>query len=120
MNMNGTALFEGVTCVFLAQVFGVHLGIAEQLVVIAISVLMAVGAAGVPGGSIPLLMIVLETIGVPGGGIAIILGIDRILDMSRTVPNVTGDIICACYIARTEGQNLKAIEQPAPKASAIA
>ncbi len=120
MNMNGTALFEGVTCVFLAQVFGVHLGIAEQLVVIALSVLMAVGAAGVPGGSIPLLMIVLETIGVPGGGIALILGIDRLLDMSRTVPNVTGDIICACYIARTEGQNLKAIEEPAPQPSAIA
>ncbi len=102
MNMNGTALFEGVTCVFLAQVFGVHLGIGQQLVVIVLSVLMAVGTAGVPGGSIPLLMIVLNTIGVPPGGIAIILGIDRILDMSRTVPNVTGDITCACYIARSE------------------
>jgi DAACS family dicarboxylate/amino acid:cation (Na+ or H+) symporter len=106
MNMNGTALFEGVTCVFLAQVFGVHLGLTEQLVVIVLSVLMAVGTAGVPGGSIPLLMIVLNTIGVPPGGIAIILGIDRILDMCRTVPNVTGDITCACYIARAEGTSL--------------
>lgn len=106
MNMNGTALFEGVTCVFIAQVFGIHLGLGEQLVVVLLSVLMAVGAAGVPGGSIPLLMIVLSTIGVPPGGIAIILGVDRILDMSRTVPNVTGDLTCACYIARSEGVEL--------------
>lgn len=106
MNMNGTALFEGVTCVFIAQVFGIPLGIGEQLVVVLLSVLMAVGAAGVPGGSIPLLMIVLNTIGVPPGGIAIILGVDRILDMSRTVPNVTGDLTCAAYIARTEGADL--------------
>ena len=63
---------------------------------------MAVGTAGVPGGSIPLLMIVLATIGVPPGGIAIVLGIDRLLDMARTVPNVTGDLTCACFIARTE------------------
>ncbi|HXG64600.1 MAG TPA: dicarboxylate/amino acid:cation symporter, partial [Blastocatellia bacterium] len=101
MNMNGTALFEGVTCVFLAQVFGVHLGLTEQLIVIVLSVLMAVGTAGVPGGAIPLLMIVLNTIGVPPGGIAIVLGVDRILDMCRTVPNVTGDITCACFIARS-------------------
>ncbi len=107
MNMNGTALFEGVTCVFLAQVFGVNLGITEQLIVVVLSVLMAVGTAGVPGGSIPLLMIVLDTIGVPPGGIAIVLGIDRILDMARTVPNVTGDITAACFIARSEGTQLK-------------
>jgi DAACS family dicarboxylate/amino acid:cation (Na+ or H+) symporter len=114
MNMNGTALFEGVTCVFIAQVFGVDLSLGQQLIVIALSVLMAIGAAGVPGGSLPLLMIVLSTIGVPPGGIAIILGIDRILDMSRTVPNVTGDLTCACYIARTEGVDLLAAPQPAP------
>jgi dicarboxylate/amino acid:cation (Na+ or H+) symporter, DAACS family len=113
MNMNGTALFEGVTCVFIAQVFGLNLSLGQQLVVVALSVLMAIGAAGVPGGSIPLLMIVLNTIGVPPGGIAIILGIDRILDMSRTVPNVTGDLTCACYIARTEGAGILAAPQPA-------
>jgi DAACS family dicarboxylate/amino acid:cation (Na+ or H+) symporter len=118
MNMNGTALFEGVTCVFLAQVFGVELGFAEQMIVIVLSVLMAVGTAGVPGGSIPLLMIVLNTIGVPPGGIAIILGIDRILDMCRTVPNVTGDITCACYIARSEAANLAASGVPVSEASA--
>lgn len=111
MNMNGTALFEGITCVFIAQVFGIELGLGKQLIVIVLSVLMAVGTAGVPGGSIPLLMIVLSTIGVPPGGIAIILGIDRILDMARTVPNVTGDLTCACFIARTEAVRAVAIPQ---------
>ncbi|MBI4864601.1 MAG: dicarboxylate/amino acid:cation symporter [Candidatus Riflebacteria bacterium] len=107
MNMNGTALFEGVTCVFVAQVFGISLSLGQQAAIIVLSVITAVGAAGVPGGSIPLLMMVLETLGVPGGGIAIILGFDRILDMCRTVPNVTGDLTCAVFIARTEGCALK-------------
>lgn len=103
MNMNGTALFEGVTVLFIAQVFGVDLGAGAQLVVILMSVLTAIGAAGVPGGSIPLLILVLQTVGVPGEGIAIILGVDRILDMCRTVLNVTGDVTCAAFIARSEG-----------------
>jgi DAACS family dicarboxylate/amino acid:cation (Na+ or H+) symporter len=104
MNMNGTALFEGVTCVFLAQVFGIELTFGQQLIVIVLGVLMAIGAAGVPGGSIPLIMIILSTIGVPPGGIAIVLGIDRLLDMSRTVPNVTGDLTCACFVTRSEAR----------------
>jgi dicarboxylate/amino acid:cation (Na+ or H+) symporter, DAACS family len=112
MNMSGTALFAGATCVFLAQVFGVHLGSSEQLIVILFSVLIAVGTAGVPGSSIPLLMIVLNTIGVPPGGIAIVLSIDRLLDMCRTVPNVTGAITCACFIARSEGAPLMARRVP--------
>jgi DAACS family dicarboxylate/amino acid:cation (Na+ or H+) symporter len=107
MNMNGTALFEGVTVLFLAQVFGIHLEIGAQLIVVIMSVLTAVGAAGVPSGSIPLLIIVLQMVGVPAEGIAIILGVDRILDMCRTVLNVTGDITCAAYITRSEGIALK-------------
>jgi DAACS family dicarboxylate/amino acid:cation (Na+ or H+) symporter len=107
MNMNGTALFEGVTVLFLAQVFGVDLSLGTQLIVVIMSVLTAVGSAGVPSGSIPLLIIVLQMVGVPAEGIAIILGVDRILDMCRTVLNVTGDITCAAYIARTEGFKLK-------------
>jgi DAACS family dicarboxylate/amino acid:cation (Na+ or H+) symporter len=107
MNMNGTALFEGVTVLFLAQVFGVELGLGAQLIVVIMSVLTAVGTAGVPSGSIPLLIIVMVMVGVPAEGIAIILGVDRILDMCRTVLNVTGDITCAAYIARTEGIQLK-------------
>ncbi len=107
MNMNGTALFEGVTVLFLAQVFGVELGLGAQLIVVLMSVLTAVGTAGVPSGSIPLLIIVMVMVGVPAEGIAIILGVDRILDMCRTVLNVTGDITCAAYIARSEGFPLK-------------
>ncbi len=107
MNMNGTALFEGVTVLFLAQVFGVDLSFSAQLVVVLMSVLTAVGAAGVPSGSIPLLILVLQMVNVPPEGIALILGVDRILDMCRTVLNVTGDITAAAYIARTEGVELK-------------
>ena len=107
MNMNGTALFEGVTVMFLAQVFGVDLSLGQQLVVILLSVLSAVGTAGVPGGSIPLLAAVLDTVGVPGHGIALIIGVDRILDMSRTVLNVTGDLSAATFIARWERRTRK-------------
>ena len=103
MNMNGTALFEGVTVLFVAQVFGVDLPLPKQAIVVVLSVLTAVGAAGVPGGSIPLLMVMATSVGVPGEGIAIILGVDRILDMSRTVLNVAGDLSAACVVARSEG-----------------
>jgi DAACS family dicarboxylate/amino acid:cation (Na+ or H+) symporter len=102
MNMNGTALYEGVTVLFLAQVFGIALAFDQQVVVILLSVITAVGAAGVPGGSLPLIMVVLATVGVPPESIAVILGIDRILDMSRTTLNVTGDLTAAVYVARTE------------------
>ena len=103
MNMNGTALFEGMTVLFLAQVFGVALSIPMQLLVVAMSVITAVGAAGVPGGSIPLLVMVLAMVGVPGEAIALVLGVDRILDMARTVPNVTGDLLTSLVITRSEG-----------------
>ena len=103
MNMNGTALFEGMTVLFLAQVFGVQLGLSSQLVVVVMAIITAIGAAGVPGGSIPLLVLVLEMVGVPGASIALILGVDRILDMSRTVPNVTGDLLTTLVVARSEG-----------------
>ncbi len=102
MNMNGTSLFEGVTVLFLAQVFGVELGLGQQIVVVILAVLTAVGAAGVPGGSLPLMMLVMATVGVPPEGIAIILGVDRILDMSRTTLNVCGDISAAVYVDRID------------------
>jgi dicarboxylate/amino acid:cation (Na+ or H+) symporter, DAACS family len=102
MNMNGTALFEGVTVLFLAQVFGVTLGLGQQLVVLLMSVVTAIGVAGVPGGSIPLLMMVLTLVGVPAEGIAIVLGTDRILDMCRTTVNVTGDMVTALVVDRFE------------------
>jgi len=103
MNMNGTALFEGVTVLFLAQVFGAGLSVPVQAIVIVLSVLMAVGAAGVPGGSIPLMVLVLQTVGVPGEYIALIIGVDRILDMCRTTVNVTGDLSATCVVARWSG-----------------
>lgn len=103
MCMNGTALYEGVTVLFLAQVFGVSLSLGTQIVVIVLSVITAIGAAGVPGGSLPLIMVVLATVGVPPEGIAIILGVDRILDMARTTVNVAGDMSAAVYVARSEG-----------------
>ena len=102
MCMNGTALYEGVTVIFLAQVFGVNLDVGQMIVVMIMSVLTAVGAAGVPGGSLPLLVGILAMFGVPGEGIALILGIDRILDMSRTTVNVVGDLTATMYVARSE------------------
>jgi DAACS family dicarboxylate/amino acid:cation (Na+ or H+) symporter len=103
MNMNGTALFEGMTVLFLAQVFGVDLQLPQQIIVVVMSVITAVGVAGVPGGSIPLLVMVLGIVGVPPEGIALILGVDRLLDMSRTVPNVCGDLLTSLVITRSEG-----------------
>jgi DAACS family dicarboxylate/amino acid:cation (Na+ or H+) symporter len=101
-NQNGTALYEGVTVLFLAQLFGIDLSLSAQVIVVIMSILSGIGTAGVPGGSLPLIVILLETVGVPGAGIGIILGVDRLLDMSRTVLNVTGDITAAVYVARSE------------------
>lgn len=103
MNMNGTALFEGAAVLFVAQVFGVELSLGQQLIVVVLSVLTAIGTAGVPGGSIPLLMVMATSIGLPGEGIAIILGVDRLLDMCRTTVNVSGDLTAACVVAHQAG-----------------
>ncbi len=103
VNLNGTALFEGVTVLFIAQVFGLGLNLGQQAVVVLMSVITAIGAAGVPGGSIPLLVLVLAAVKIPPEGIAIILGVDRILDMCRTTVNVIGDLTATAYVARSEG-----------------
>jgi DAACS family dicarboxylate/amino acid:cation (Na+ or H+) symporter len=103
MCMNGTAIFEGITVIFLAELFGVDLSIPQMAVVMVMSVLTAVGAAGVPGGSIPLLVGILAMFGVPPEGIAVVLGVDRILDMSRTTVNVCGDLSATAFVARSEG-----------------
>lgn len=98
-NQNGTALYEGVTVLFLAQLFGVDLSLGQQLMVVLMSVLAGVGTAGVPGGSLPMIVIVLQSVGVPGAAIGIILGVDRVLDMARTVLNVSGDLTIATCVA---------------------
>jgi DAACS family dicarboxylate/amino acid:cation (Na+ or H+) symporter len=105
-NQNGTALYEGVTVLFLAQLAGVDLSIAQQLMVVYLAILGGIGTAGVPSGSIPFIIIVLAQIGVNPALIAIILGVDRILDMCRTTLNVVGDITIATYVARSEGYEL--------------
>ncbi len=101
-NQNGTALYEGITVLFLAQFYGIDLSFAQQLLVVFLSILAGVGTAGVPGGSLPLVIMVLQTVGIPAEGIGIILGVDRVLDMSRTVVNVTGDIVLASWIDTSE------------------
>ncbi len=99
-NQNGTALYEGVTVLFLAQVFGVDLTLTQQIVVALMCVMAGIGTAGVPGGSLPLVVGVLLSINVPPDAIAIILGIDRFLDMCRTALNVSGDLVIAAVVAK--------------------
>ncbi|HVU90038.1 MAG TPA: dicarboxylate/amino acid:cation symporter [Pirellulales bacterium] len=101
-NQNGTALYEGVVVLFLAQVFNKDLTVVDQIKVVLMSILAGVGTAGVPGGSIPLIMIVLRNVGVEPAGIAIILGVDRLCDMCRTVLNVSGDLVLATCVAGDE------------------
>lgn len=101
-NQNGTALFEGITVLFLAQCFDVELSFVSQIMVVLLCVMAGVGTAGVPGGSLPVIVTILVSIGVPGESIALIYGVDRILDMSRTVINVNGDITAAAYVQHVE------------------
>jgi DAACS family dicarboxylate/amino acid:cation (Na+ or H+) symporter len=103
-NQNGTALYEGVVVLFLAQLFGKDLTMGQQVTVVLMSVLAGVGTAGVPGGSIPLIALVLQSVGIDGTSIAIILGVDRLLDMCRTVLNVTGDLVLAACVAGPPGK----------------
>ncbi|HEX5756621.1 MAG TPA: dicarboxylate/amino acid:cation symporter [Arenimonas sp.] len=101
-NMNGTALFEGITVLFLAQFFGIELSLLQQVMVLAMCILGGIGAAGVPGGSLPVIVMILAMFGIPPEGIALVLGVDRFLDMCRTCVNVTGDLVGAVVIGRSE------------------
>lgn len=102
LHMNGTAIFGTITVLFLAQVFGVELSFATQLLVLLFMALSAVSAAGIPSGSIPLIIIALDAVGVPGQGIALIFAVEPILGMARTSTNVTGDLLAAVIINRRE------------------
>jgi len=106
-NQNGTALFEGVTVLFLAQVYGLDLTAGQQVRVMLMSILAGIGTAGVPGGSLPMVLIVAQSVGVPGEGMGLILGVDRFLDMCRTMVNVSGDLVIAALVAGPEAVNLK-------------
>jgi Na+/H+-dicarboxylate symporter len=102
-NQNGTAMFEGVTVLFLAQFFGVDLTLGDQIFVMLVCILAGIGTAGVPGGSLPVIALILGGVGVPPEGIGLILGVDRFLDMCRTVLNVIGDLVAATVISAHSG-----------------
>ncbi|MDN3687829.1 dicarboxylate/amino acid:cation symporter [Cyclobacterium jeungdonense] len=104
INMDGTSLYQGVAAVFIAQALGMDLSITQQLLIVMTATLASIGTAGVPGAGIIMLIIVLESIGVPAAGIALILAPDRILDMFRTIVNVTGDAMVCTVVASTEGE----------------
>jgi Na+/H+-dicarboxylate symporter len=109
INMDGTALYQGVATVFIAQVYSHALGIDELLTIVLTATLASIGTAGVPSAGIIMLVLVLQSVGLAGeaaAGIALILGVDRILDMLRTAVNVTGDLSCAAFVARSEGEPL--------------
>lgn len=104
VNMNGTAIYQGVSTIFIAQVFGISLGIGDLLTVVLTATLASIGAAGVPGIGMVTLTIVLTQLGIPLEGIALVVGVERILDMTRTVVNVTGDTCCSIWVANTENE----------------
>jgi len=112
-NQNGTALFEGVTVIFLAQFFGVELSIAQQFMVMLVCILGGIGTAGVPSGSLPVVALICAMVGVDPVGIGMILGVNHFLDMCRTALNVTGDLALTTLVAKGEG------DDAAPRAAAV-
>ena len=104
INMDGTALYQAVAAVFIAQTLNMSLDLSAQITIVLTTVLASIGTAAVPGAGIVMLVIILESVGVPSEGIAIILGVDRILDMVRTTVNVTGDATVSVIIAQSENQ----------------
>jgi len=109
INMNGTALYQAVAVMFIAQIYAAPMSLSQHLTIVLTATLAAIGTAGVPGAGVIMLIIVLQSVGLGAQaetGIALILGVDRILDMARTVINVTGDLACAAFVARSEGEEL--------------
>jgi Na+/H+-dicarboxylate symporter len=106
INMDGTGLYQAVAAVFIAQTLGLGLGIGAQITIVLTAVLASIGTAAVPSAGIVMLVIILEAVGIPAAGIALIIGVDRPLDMLRTVTNITGDLTVASIVAQSEGQLL--------------
>ncbi len=104
VNMNGTALYQGISAIFIAQVYGIPLSIGDQLMIVLTATLASIGAPGAPMAGIMMLVVVLEQVGIPSEGIALLLGVERILDMFRTTLNITGDASAAVVIAASEGE----------------
>jgi len=116
VNMDGTALYQGVAAMFIAQVFGIDLSIGDQVSIVAAATMASVGAAGVPGAGMITLAMVLTTSGIPTVGVALILGVDRLLDMFRSAVNVTGDLAVTAVMAVSEGESLKPLSSDQDKA----
>jgi DAACS family dicarboxylate/amino acid:cation (Na+ or H+) symporter len=114
-NQNGTALFEGVTVLFLAQVYGLDLTVGQQVRVMLMSILAGIGTAGVPGGSLPMVMIVAQSVGIPAEGMGLILGVDRFLDMCRTAVNVSGDLVIAALVSGRRPADAAVSSAPTPR-----
>ena len=103
INMNGTALYQGVAALFLAQAFGVDLSLSQLMLIVIVAVGAAIGTPSTPGVGIVILAMVLNSVGIPPAGIALIMGVDRILDMSRTAINVAGDLVACLLMERLQG-----------------
>ncbi len=114
VNMDGTALYQGVAAIFIAQIYAFDLTLSQQITIITSATLASVGAAGVPGAGLVTLAMVLTSVGVPSEGLALILGIDRLLDMFRTATNVVGDCAATVFMARLEGDDVVYVTTPEP------
>jgi Na+/H+-dicarboxylate symporter len=119
-NQNGTAMFEGVTVIFLAQFFGLELTIWQQLTVMLVCILGGIGTAGVPAGSLPVVALILAMVGIRPEAIALVLGVDRFLDMCRTTLNVVGDLVAAQVISAGEPADEPAPSEPMPARPQVA
>src|SRR5690606_21808829 len=104
INMDGTAIMQGVATVFVAQVYAIDLGVQDFVMVVLTATLASIGTAGVPGVGLVMLAMVFNQVGLPIEGISLIVGVDRLLDMTRTAVNVTGDSVVSCVVAKTENQ----------------
>ena len=116
VNMDGTALYQGVAAIFIAQIYTGGLDLMQQLTIVGSATLASVGAAGVPGAGMITLVMVLTAVGIPAEGLALVLGVDRLLDMFRTAVNVTGDATCTALIAKWEGDDLRFLDPAADAA----
>ena len=104
INMDGTAIYQGICALFIANAYGIPLSLGQQAVVVLTCTLASIGTAGVPGAGVVMLTMVLESVGLPIEGAALVAGIDRVLDMARTSVNVAGDLACAAVVAASEGR----------------
>lgn len=119
VNMDGTAIYQAVAAVFIANAFGINLGIGEQVIIVVTALLASIGTAGVPGAGMIMLMTVLTAVGLPLEGVALIAGVDRILDMARTAVNVLDDIVAAALVGGTEGETFTPDLYSAGKAPSV-